>query len=246
MDSISDGRMACELSNWSGKAFKIPRRMVKECSDRPEMSSTGVYLLFGRDEEGTSKNVVYIGEAENIYKRLTQHLREKDFWHEAVAFISKDDNLNKAHIKYLEHRMHELACKANRFSIQNSSIPTRSSISEPDMAEMEEFLENAKMIVPILGYKVFEALRKNGEENNKKIQFLIEAARGAKATGESSSEGFVVLKGSNIAETTVDSYTPSLLKLRQNLIEQKIISEENQKLTLTSDHLFPALRQQHQ
>ncbi|MCP4114121.1 MAG: GIY-YIG nuclease family protein [Desulfobacteraceae bacterium] len=238
MDSIPDGRMACELSNWSGKAYKIPRGMVKECSDRPELTSTGVYLLFGTDEEGTSKSVAYIGEAENIYRRLTQHLKEKDFWHEAVVFISKDDNLNKAHIKYLEHRMHELACKAGRFGITNGSIPTLSSISEPDMAEMEEFLENAKMIVPILGYKIFETLRKNNSESFNRNLFHIKAVRGADATGEPTSEGFVVLKGSNIAGSTVNSCAPSILKLRQSLMDQKIIVEENQELVLSSDHLF--------
>ena len=238
MDSIPDGRMACELSNWSGKAYKIPRGMIKECSDRPELNSTGVYLLFGRDEEGTSKSVVYIGEAENIYKRLTQHLNQKDFWHEAVVFISKDDNLNKAHIKYLEHRMHAMACDANRFGITNSSVPTLSSISEPDMAEMEEFLDNATMMVSILGYKLFEKLRKGEEEDNKGYQFHIHAARGADATGESTSEGFVVFKGAIVAKNHVNSCPTSILKLRQRLMDQNVIVEENGKLILASDHLF--------
>ncbi|SMC92070.1 GIY-YIG catalytic domain-containing protein [Desulfocicer vacuolatum DSM 3385] len=142
--------------------------------------------------------MVYIGEAENIYKRLTQHLNQKDFWHEAVVFISKDDNLNKAHIKYLEHRMHAMACEADRFGITNSSVPTLSSISEPDMAEMEEFLDNATMMVSILGYKLFKELRK--EEDKTGHQFHIHAARGANATGESTSEGFVVFKGTIIAK----------------------------------------------
>lgn len=215
IDSIPDGRIACELSNWSGKAYKIPRGMIKECSDRPELNSTGVYLLFGKDEEKTSKNVAYIGEAENIYKRLTQHLMAKDFWQEAVVFISKDDNLNKAHIKYLEHRMHELACKADRFGITNCSIPTLSTISEPDMAEMEEFLENAKMIVPILGYKIFQQLRKNNSESTLKNHFQIKAVRGADATGPT-----------------------SILKLRQRLMDENVIVEENGKLILTLDYLF--------
>jgi hypothetical protein len=66
MDGIPNGRISCELSNWSGKAYKIPRGFVKDCSDRPELNSTGVYILFGKSEENTKKEVAYIGEAENI------------------------------------------------------------------------------------------------------------------------------------------------------------------------------------
>src|ERR1039457_3180129 len=97
-DSDPNGRMSCELSNWSGKAYKIPRIKIKECSDRDDLSNTGVDLLFGKNDEG--KDQVYIGEAECILKRLNQHLVQKDCWNETIVFISKDDNLNKAHIKY--------------------------------------------------------------------------------------------------------------------------------------------------
>ena len=142
VDADPDGRMICELSNWTGKAYRIPRGKVKDCADRPELKSTAVYILFGRPESSTEKPRAYIGEAENIYSRLVQHVAEKEFWNEAVVFISKDENLNKAHIKYLESRLHELATNAGRFHIQNGNTPTKSSISESDQAEMEEFIEN--------------------------------------------------------------------------------------------------------
>lgn len=48
-----------------------------------------------------------------ILKRLNQQLNQKEFWNEAIVFISKDENLNKAHTKYLENRLHE-----NRFNCQ--------------------------------------------------------------------------------------------------------------------------------
>ena len=116
IDGEPNGRMSCELSNWSGKAYKIPRIKVKECSDRIDLISTGVYLLFGKDEEG--KDLVYIGEAESILKRITQHLNQKDFWNEAIIFISKDENLNKAHVKYLENRLHDIAINSKRYKIE--------------------------------------------------------------------------------------------------------------------------------
>ena len=157
IDGDPNGRMSCELSNWTGKAYKIPRIKIKECTDRDDLTSTGVYLLFGKDEQG--KDQVYIGEAESILKRLNQHLTQKDFWNETIVFISKDENLNKAHIKYLENRLHEIAKKANRYTVENSSTPTQSSISESDRAEMEEFIDNIKMLVNTLGHKVFEEKR---------------------------------------------------------------------------------------
>lgn len=169
IDGDPNGRMSCELSNWTGKAYKIPRIQIKDCKDRNDLDNTGVYLLFGKDQDG--KDLVYIGEAETILKRLNQHLNQKDFWNETIVFISKDENLNKAHIKYLENRLHELAKKANRYNIENNNTPTQSSISEPDQAEMEEFLENIKMLVNTLGHKVFEE-KGTSDLNTRKKLFL--------------------------------------------------------------------------
>ncbi len=101
IDGESNGRMTCELLNWTGKAYKIPRQQVKSCSDRSDLTNPGVYFLFGKDDIG--KNIVYIGETESVQRRLVQQLTQKKFWTEAIAIISKDENLNKAHIKYIEN-----------------------------------------------------------------------------------------------------------------------------------------------
>lgn len=215
IDGDPNGRMSCELSNWTGKAYKIPRIKIKDCTDRDDLVSTGVYLLFGKDEEG--KDLVYIGEAETILKRLNQHLNQKDFWNETIVFISKDENLNKAHIKYLENRLHDIAKNTNRYKVENFITPTQSSISEPDQAEMEEFLENIKMLVNTLGHKVFEEKR-DFRPKQKKETLFIKAARGADAEGEPTSDGFVVFKGSKAAGSTVPSMTSNFLNLRQKLI----------------------------
>ncbi|MFT2010647.1 GIY-YIG nuclease family protein [Pontibacter sp. 13R65] len=237
IDGDPNGRMTCELSNWTGKAYKIPRIKVKECSDRADLLNTGVYLLLGRDAEGQEQ--VYIGEAETILKRLGQHLTQKDFWNEAVVFVSKDENLNKAHIKYLENRLYELAKTSNRYKIENSVTPTLSSISEPDRAEMEEFLENIKLLVNTLGHKVFEEKREfKSKAKQREEYFSIIAPRGAKAYGEPTSEGFVVFRGSALASTTVASFSPSLNRLRQDLLEKGIISQNGEILMLNDDYIF--------
>ncbi len=156
MDADPEGRMICELSNWTGKAYRIPRGKVKDCANRPELKSTAVYILFGRSESSSGKSRAYIGEAENVYSRLVQHVSEKEFWNEAVVFISKDENLNKAHIKYLESRLYDLATTAGRFQIENGNTPTKSSISETDQAEMEEFIEYVRNHIKTMNFKVFE------------------------------------------------------------------------------------------
>ena len=240
MDSDPDGRIACELSNWTGKAYRIPRGKVKNCSDREDLRSTTVYLLFGKPETLTDKAKVYIGEAENAYSRLVDHVSKKEFWNEAVVFISKDDNLNKAHIKYLESRLFEMANMASRYDVQNSNTPTKSSISESDKAEMEEFIEYIKILINTMGFKVFDPLIKQEPVNNNDDENLyINAASGANAKGKRTSDGFVVFRNSEIATETVESYRErGLDKLRNELIKNEIIVQVDDKLVFKSDWLF--------
>jgi hypothetical protein len=235
IDGDPNGRLSCELSNWTGKAYKIPRINVKDCNDRSDLISTGVYLLLGKDEEG--KDLVYIGEAESILKRLTQHLNQKDFWNETIVFISKDENLNKAHIKYIENRLHDIAKSAKRYKVENTITPTQSSISESDRAEMEEFIENIKMLVNTLGHKVFDE-RREFKPKLKQDTFLIKSARGADAQGEPSSEGFVVFKGSKAAATIVNSMTSSFITLRQKLIDEGVLVDRGEYYEFPEDYIF--------
>jgi len=235
IDGEPNGRMSSELSNWSGKAYKIPRIKIKDCIDREDLTGTGVYLLFGKDDAG--KDQVYIGEAESILKRLNQQLTQKDFWNEAIVFISKDENLNKAHIKYLENRLHDIAKSANRYTVDNSIIPTQSSISESDRAEMEEFIENIKMLVNTLGHKVFDEKREF-RPKHKQDSFFIKAARGADGQGEPTSDGFVVFKNSKAAATIVNSMTTNFITYRQKLINEGVLVDKGEYFEFSDDYIF--------
>lgn len=239
MDADPEGRIVCELSNWTGKAYKIPRGTVKDCSDRSELKSTAVYFLFGKAESSTAKAKAYIGEAENVYARLVQHVAEKEFWNEAVVFISKDENLNKAHIKYLESRLHDIAIQANRYDLLNGNTPTRSSISEADQAEMEEFITYISMLINTLGFKVFEPLIKDNLELSQAEDILyIKAARGARGNGKRVPDGFVVFKGSEIALDTVPSFPKGFNTLRDELLDSDTVQKSGEKLVFVSDYLF--------
>jgi hypothetical protein len=210
----------CELSNWNGKAYKIPRIDVKRCSDRKDLAACGVYFLFGRNDSD-DKGIVYIGESENVFDRLKQHdgANGKDFWTECIVFISKDNRLNKAHIKYLEHRCYLLAKAADRYEIDNPTVPADASLTESEQAEMEEFLYNIRMINNVLGHKVLESVvdEETGSVNTESATLYIQATRGANASGKQTSEGFVVFKGSQIADSVTKSCPKSICSLRDKL-----------------------------
>lgn len=229
IDGTPDGVIACELSNWTGKGYRIPRNNLKDVSNRSDLKKPGVYFLIGHNED--DKQTVYIGESEDVFKRLYQH-QEKDFWTEALVFISKDENVNKAHIKYLEFSLHDEAVEANRYKVFNSNVPTKPAISEAEIAVMSEFSTNLKLLVGALGFRIFEKLTKS--LTSKQDKYLIDAARGAVATGIMTTEGFVVFKGSKIASTEVPSMPESFKKKRAQIISEKVVLD----FEFTQDYLF--------
>lgn len=233
-DGNPSGRIMAELSNWNGRVYKISRKELHLFGERPDSQNTGVYLLFGNDIE--KGDTVYIGEAEKVFDRLKQHLRGNEYWNECMVLISKDDLLNKAHVKYMENKLYLLATEADRYEVLNSSIPTCSSISEYDEATLNEFIENAKLLVSTLGKKVFETpVERPRQQTEEESIFYIKAARGADGYGTMTQDGFAVFKGSVIADSTSPSMASSLVNLRENLIKENIIDEN---YMFTKDHLF--------
>lgn len=233
-DGNPNGRIMCELSNWNGRVYKISRNEISEFSQRDDSENTGVYFLFGKNEE--NNDTVYIGEAERMFSRLKQHLKDSKYWNDCIAVISKDNLLNKAHAKYLENKFYLLAQNAGRSIVINSTVPTCSSISEYDEAMLEEFISNAKLLVNTLGYKVFDTIEDTAvKHDNEQPYFFIKAARGADAKGLIVSDGFAMMKGSSVASSTTPSMKRSLIKLRASLIEKGIIGQD---FKLTRDYIF--------
>lgn len=224
------GRIMCELSNWNGRVYKVSRNQLSEFSKRPDSSYTGIYFLFGKDE--SNNETVYIGEAENIINRLKQHIGDSVYWNECVVVVSKDNILNKAHVKYLENKFYRLAKEADRAIVINSTTPTCSSVSEYDRAMLEEFIDNSKLLVNTLGYKAFEVPI---TEERKTTNFYIKAARGANAVGTIIPDGFVVFKGSLVASSLTPSTSDSFRKFREKLFSAGVIDES---FVFTKDYVF--------
>ena len=233
-DGDPNGRIMCELSNWNGRVYKISRNDLNDFANRPDSGYTGVYFLFGKDED--NNDTVYVGEAERMLIRLKQHLKDQNYWNDCVVVISKDNILNKAHVKYLENKFYNLAIDSKRANIINNSVPTCSSISEFDEAMLEEFIENSKLLVNTLGYKVFDKIDISAIESKKENSlFYIKAARGADAKGALVPEGFIVVKNSKIARDTTQSMSENLVKLRKRLIDKGIVSAD---FIFQSDFVF--------
>ena len=233
-DGNPNGRIMCELSNWNGRVYKISRNDLSEFANRPDCEYTGVYFLFGKNED--NKDTVYVGEAEKMLVRLKQHLKDHNYWNDCVVVISKDNILNKAHVKYLENKFYTLAVDSKRSSIINNTVPTCSSISEFDESMLTEFIENARLLVNTLGYKVFDKIDTSVvEKENSDTIFHIAATRGADAKGLLVPDGFMVIKGSKIAKDTVPSMASNLVNLRNIMLEKNII---NQEFVFVTDYIF--------
>lgn len=230
-DGDPNERIICELSNWDGIAYKIPKAMLKESKGLKYISNTGVYLLFGEKEEIP---YAYVGESENLYDRLLQHLNDdKDFWIECVAFTRKDNSLNKAHIKYIENILYKEAKRAARYEVDNSLTPTQSSLSEYEEAEMKEIIDNIKMLTNALGYKVFSYTEKKKIDNKNILYFK---SKNFDAKGIVTNEGFMVLKGSKVSKIlTNKSLGKGYKALRMRMENEKIINENYE---FTTDYVF--------
>ena len=236
VNGTAESLITAELSNWNGKAIKIPRTEVSSC-ERDDIKGVGVYFLICQEDDGTDS--VYIGEAENVLDRLTQHLRdfqsgkEKYYWNTAVIFVGRD--LNKALIRYLENRFVEIAKECGRYTILTKNTYKNTVLKEAQIASMEESIDNVKILINTLGYKVLVPVPKANDETI----YLYCKGSGASAKGFVSAGGFTVLEGSTVSDHTVPSLETkgkSYYNLRNALIKDGTISDR----VFTRDYEFKA------
>jgi len=183
-----DGLRLVEKSNWTGLGLVASRSHYTRVRRRDEWSRPGVYLLTGPSAGETSKDRLYIGEVDDVRDRLDNHFRNKEVWTAVIAFISRDDNLDKAHVRYLEARLIQVATEADRVAVENNTAPPLPRLSEADRADMESYLAEMLMILPVLGVMAFESVARATPATD----LLRLTAKQAEATGADGPEGFVV------------------------------------------------------
>ncbi|WP_104202613.1 GIY-YIG nuclease family protein [Billgrantia saliphila] len=239
-DGVPEGLRIVEKSNWTGRAVVAGRAQLSQALSRDELGQPGVYVLTGPAEEGTSR--LYVGEADVLRDRLRQHVAGKDFWTRFVAFTSTNEGLNKAHVRYLEARLLELAKAANQWSLENGTSPASPPLSEPDRADAEWFLQEMLVIFPLLGIDAFEAAAGQAREGAVGEALLDETLyleeRGAKATGREVGDGFVVFEGSRARATEVASIHDYMHDLRVQLLERQVLRVDGDALVFTQDYRF--------
>lgn len=228
-----EGLRFVEKSNWTGQGLVFPRALYGEARKRPELKRAGVYILWGPSESGGLPRV-YVGEGDGVLARLDQHVKQKDFWTHAAVFTSKDQNINKAHVQYLEARLVTLASEAKRAELDNTNLPQLPALSEADAADAEGFLRDLLLCLPVVGVSLFE----KAKAGTAKTGDLFLKARGITAQGVESAEGFVVRAGSQVVKDEVPSIHAYLAELRKSLLAQGVMKLEGQNYQLMQDYNF--------
>ena len=226
-DGKATGILTAEIMNWTGHVLAAPRTRVEDAFARPELKRTGVYLLIGPDNEGTDLTKVYVGEGDEIGKRLYSHNKDKEFWDRFVAITSKDMNLTKAHVRYLEGRLLAVLKEAKKAKIENKDIPQFDLLPEADISDMETFLDEIQLVLPVIGVEVFRKPVSNSKLNNEvaaasneDVKFeLSNPKAGIDAIAREDAGDFVVEEGSTGAIREAKSFNERNKAMRDEAFE---------------------------
>ncbi|GJH12280.1 DUF4357 domain-containing protein [Caballeronia novacaledonica] len=255
-DGIATGIRHGEIVNWSGQAIACPRVRFPELRTWPETRRPGVYFLFGSDQEG--RDAAYVGEAEDVFDRVRIHVQEKEFWNEFVAFTSKDDNLTKAHVRYLEAQLHDRAHNAGRYVIQNSNTPQEANLPRGDRDAMREFVEDVRVLLGVFGHRLLDPLP--SRQSFVQPQFEMEPAQahdvrlesaevaplfqlsvsGIRARAVRGDEGLVVLAGSEASKENADSLSGGYKAHKERMIAEGTLESAGTKFVFSRDYPFPS------
>lgn len=228
IDGDPKGTQYAFISNKICQMFVVPRSNLSYLNTQEKLQKPAFYILLGEDE--STKPQAYIGETENFKEREKDHDSKKSFWQKALIFVSKDADMTKVDVQYIEYKAITEAKKANAFVLSdNKQIPKAPNLPEHQQDSMDEFFEDVKFLASFIGCNIFE-LSQPKEEH-----LFYTKGRGCNAKGFYSSEGFTVLKGSIVAPTMVPSFN---WKEKREKMLQDYTSNENEILVLTSDKTF--------
>ncbi len=243
-DGAPSGIRHVEIANWSGQAIACPRSRLNELKEWQEAQRPGVYFLLEKQTAETGDRA-YIGESENVVKRLSQQDKDQDFWNEVIIFTSKDENLTKAHIKYLESRLTYISITADRYKIENGNTPTESMLPRSDKDAMEEFIHNLRIVLGTLGHRLLEPIKVVEQvltvinSRPKLTQFTFSfSIRGLTANGQQTDDGFVLFKGSNVSGKISKSMPGKTVSIREKWIADGTLAKDGENYRLTKDSIL--------
>ena len=253
VDGTPSGVITAELGVSSVRAAMASRTALPDLIKREEATRTGIYLLVGPDPNLDGRQLVYVGEGDQVRSRLAAHDSDesKSFFTRAVFVVSKDENLTKAHGRYLESRIISAIRIAGRAKLVNHTEPPFRGLPEPEIADMERVLDEIETLLPVLGFDVLRPVGREaslpaedtGSEN--RISGIAEAIftfteSGASAKARESTDEFVVLAGSLARKMEVPSCSDFIKRRRIELVEAGILvaAEGEKLLKFTADAPF--------
>lgn len=231
IDGDPKGTQYAFIRNTTCQMFIVPRSNLSYLNTQEKLQKPAFYILLGEDE--ATKPQAYIGETENFRERVKDHDSKKAFWQKALVFVSKDADMTKADVQYLEHKAIVEAKKANAFILSdNKQTPKAPNLPEYQQDSMDEFFEYVKFLAAFSGCNIFEISQQKAEH-----LFYTKGSRGCDAKGFYNSNGFAVLRGSVIASSVVPSFK---WKEKRDILIKEYVSLENGKFILNSDMTFPS------
>ncbi len=236
-DGDPEGLKIIEKSNRTGAAVVFSRaNFLDAAKRRAEFLQTGVYILVGPSER-SHLPVIYIGEGDPVKPRLNEHYAKKDFWTWGVFFIAKDNSLNKAHVKYLESRLIEMAQEAKQATLDNTNSSSSPNLTEAEKADLDSLLhEDILNVCPLIGLGVFKKADDRGRTKN-----ILYAEQGTiTASGQESLTGFTVFKDSTMRKEETNTIPAFVHSLRQDIIGANVVVDSADYYTFTRDYVFPS------
>ena len=156
VDGTPEGLRVTTKGGWTGQCLDFARSDYVRARQREETERTGIYILTGPDPDTTAARTrLYVGEGDNVRARLDLHHKEKEFWTRAFLLTTRDDSLNKAHIRYLEAKLISLGRDARTCTVDNSTVPPAKGLGEAEKDQMEAFLDEMLVLLPLLGVTGF-------------------------------------------------------------------------------------------
>lgn len=228
IDGDPKGTQYSFISNKICQMFVIPRSNLVYLNEQEKLQKPAFYILIGEDE--VTKPQAYIGETENFKERVKDHDSKKAFWQKALVFVSKDEDMTKADVQYLEYRAIAEAKQSNSFVLnENKQIPKAPNLPEHQRDAMDEFFEDIKFLASFIGCGIFEISQPKEEH------LFYTKGRGCDAKGYYNSVGFTVLKDSILAKNSVPSF--GWKEKREKLIKE-YATFENGNWIMNSDKTF--------
>lgn len=231
IDGDPKGTQYAFIRNTTCQMFIVPRSNLSYLNTQEKLQKPAFYILLGEDE--ATKPQAYIGETENFRERVKDHDNKKAFWQKALVFVSKDADMTKADVQYLEHKAIVEAKKANAFILSdNKQTPKAPNLPEYQQDSMDEFFEYVKFLAAFSGCNIFEISQQKAEH-----LFYTKGSRGCDAKGFYNSNGFTVLRGSVIASGVVPSFK---WKEKRDILIKEYVSLENGEFIMNLDMTFPS------